>query len=161
VGLAPTGKRRLVTAHANSGHPSVAWYNSNPTICGRSRLARTSIRGHAERRNATEPKRRDATRPSSSRPARCAATLDQRQSSAHLTNRARMGFNTGAWPEVRDRPNHLLGGWSAYFGYGTLNATYRIVEPTYLRIASSGFPTEFVSGSRRAAAGYNVRISQG
>jgi RNA-directed DNA polymerase len=27
--------------------------------------------------------------------------------------------NTGAWPEVRDRLNLLLQGWSAYFGYGT------------------------------------------
>ena len=27
--------------------------------------------------------------------------------------------NTSAWPEVRDRLNRLLRGWSAYFGYGT------------------------------------------
>jgi len=25
VGLAPTGKRRLLTAHANSGHSSMVW----------------------------------------------------------------------------------------------------------------------------------------
>ena len=31
---------------------------------------------------------------------------------------------TGAWPQVRDQLNRLLGGWSAYFGYGTLNAAY-------------------------------------
>ena len=28
--------------------------------------------------------------------------------------------NKGAWPEVRTRLNSLLGGWSAYFSYGTL-----------------------------------------
>ena len=35
---------------------------------------------------------------------------------------------TGAWPQVRERLNRLLGGWSAYFGYGTLNAAYRAVD---------------------------------
>ena len=35
---------------------------------------------------------------------------------------------TGAWPQVRDRLNRLLAGWSAYFGYGTLNAAYRAVD---------------------------------
>jgi len=35
---------------------------------------------------------------------------------------------TGAWPQVRNRLNRLLGGWSAYFGYGTLNAAYRSVD---------------------------------
>ena len=34
----------------------------------------------------------------------------------------------GAWPQVRNRLNRLLGGWSAYFGYGTLNAAYRAVD---------------------------------
>ena len=34
----------------------------------------------------------------------------------------------GAWPQVRKRLNRLLGGWSAYFGYGTLNAAYRAVD---------------------------------
>jgi RNA-directed DNA polymerase len=34
----------------------------------------------------------------------------------------------GAWPEVRKRLNRLLGGWSAYFGHGTLNAAYRAVD---------------------------------
>jgi RNA-directed DNA polymerase len=29
---------------------------------------------------------------------------------------------------VRKRLNRLLGGWSAYFGYGTLNADYRAVD---------------------------------
>ena len=31
-----------------------------------------------------------------------------------------MPGNKGAWPEVRDRLNRLLGGWSAYFCHGTL-----------------------------------------
>lgn len=35
---------------------------------------------------------------------------------------------TGAWPQVRNRLNRLLDGWSAYFGYGTLNAAYRAVD---------------------------------
>ena len=34
----------------------------------------------------------------------------------------------GAWPNVRKRVNRLLGGWAAYFGYGTLNAAYRAVD---------------------------------
>jgi RNA-directed DNA polymerase len=29
---------------------------------------------------------------------------------------------------VRKRLNRLTGGWSAYFGYGTLNAAYRAVD---------------------------------
>ncbi len=39
----------------------------------------------------------------------------------------------GAWPQVRGRLNRLLGGWSAYFGYGTLNAAYRSVDRHVLR----------------------------
>jgi RNA-directed DNA polymerase len=35
---------------------------------------------------------------------------------------------TGDWPSVRKRLNRLLGGWSAYFGYGTLNPAYRAVD---------------------------------
>ena len=35
---------------------------------------------------------------------------------------------TGDWPGVRKRLNRLLGGWSAYFGYGTLNAACRAVD---------------------------------
>ena len=34
----------------------------------------------------------------------------------------------GAWPEVRDRLNVLLQGWSAYFCYGTTQIAYRAVE---------------------------------
>ncbi len=34
----------------------------------------------------------------------------------------------GAWPQVRRRLNRLIGGWSAYFGHGTLNAAYRAVD---------------------------------
>ena len=39
--------------------------------------------------------------------------------------------NKGAWPEVRDRLNSLLRGWSAYFGYGTRMPTYRAID-TYV-----------------------------
>ncbi|MBW2481156.1 MAG: group II intron reverse transcriptase/maturase [Deltaproteobacteria bacterium] len=34
----------------------------------------------------------------------------------------------GAWPEVRDRLNALLRGWSTYFCYGTTQIAYRAVE---------------------------------
>ena len=36
--------------------------------------------------------------------------------------------NTGTWPEVRDRLNQVLRGWSAYFSYGTRMPAYRAVE---------------------------------
>jgi RNA-directed DNA polymerase len=36
--------------------------------------------------------------------------------------------NTGAWREVRDRLNRLVGGWAAYFGYGTRLTAYRAVD---------------------------------
>jgi RNA-directed DNA polymerase len=36
--------------------------------------------------------------------------------------------NTGAWPEVRDRLNRLLRGWSAYFGHGTRLPAYRAID---------------------------------
>jgi len=36
--------------------------------------------------------------------------------------------NVGVWPEVRDRLNALLQGWSGYFCYGTLWPTYRAVN---------------------------------
>jgi RNA-directed DNA polymerase len=36
--------------------------------------------------------------------------------------------NTGAWPEVRDRLNRLLWGWSNYFSYGSLTLAYRAVN---------------------------------
>ena len=36
--------------------------------------------------------------------------------------------NTGAWPEVRDRLNRLLRGWSVYFGYGTRLPAYRAID---------------------------------
>ena len=36
--------------------------------------------------------------------------------------------NTSAWPEVRDRLNRLLRGWSAYFGYGTRLPAYRAID---------------------------------
>jgi RNA-directed DNA polymerase len=34
----------------------------------------------------------------------------------------------GAWPDVRDRLNALLRGWSTYFCYGTTQIAYRAVE---------------------------------
>ncbi|TWH91946.1 RNA-directed DNA polymerase [Sphingobium wenxiniae] len=34
----------------------------------------------------------------------------------------------GTWPDVRDRLNRLLRGWSAYFGYGTRLQAYRAVD---------------------------------
>ena len=36
--------------------------------------------------------------------------------------------NKAPWPEVRDRLNRLLLGWSAYFGYGTRMPAYRAVD---------------------------------
>ncbi len=36
--------------------------------------------------------------------------------------------NIGAWPDVRDRLNRLLRGWSTYFGYGTRLPAYRAVD---------------------------------
>jgi RNA-directed DNA polymerase len=36
--------------------------------------------------------------------------------------------NVGAWPEVRDRLNYLLRGWSNYFSYGSLTLGYRVVN---------------------------------
>jgi RNA-directed DNA polymerase len=36
--------------------------------------------------------------------------------------------NTGPWPEVRDRLNRLLHGWSNYFSYGTRARAYRAVD---------------------------------
>ncbi len=36
--------------------------------------------------------------------------------------------NKGAWPEVRDRLNRILRGWSSYFSYGTRLQAYRAVD---------------------------------
>lgn len=36
--------------------------------------------------------------------------------------------NRGAWPEVRDRLNQVLRGWSAYFSCGTRTQAYRAVD---------------------------------
>jgi len=37
----------------------------------------------------------------------------------------------GAWPDVRDRLNALLRGWSTYFCYGTTMPAYRAVEGNF------------------------------
>src|SRR6266571_2891914 len=39
--------------------------------------------------------------------------------------------NVGPWPEVRDRLNRILRGWSNYFNYGTRLMAYRAVD-TYV-----------------------------
>ncbi len=36
--------------------------------------------------------------------------------------------NTGTWPEVRNRLNQKLRGWSGYFSYGTRTMAYRAVD---------------------------------
>jgi RNA-directed DNA polymerase len=36
--------------------------------------------------------------------------------------------NKGKWPEVRDRLNQMLRGWSSYFSYGTRTQAYRAVD---------------------------------
>jgi len=36
--------------------------------------------------------------------------------------------NKGPWPQVRNRLNRLLAGWSAYFSYGTRTSAYRAVD---------------------------------
>jgi RNA-directed DNA polymerase len=36
--------------------------------------------------------------------------------------------NKGAWTEVQARLNRLLGGWSAYFSYGSLAAAHQAVD---------------------------------
>ncbi len=45
--------------------------------------------------------------------------------------------NKGALPEVRTRLNSLLGGWSAYFSYGSLSSAYQAVDDhVYDRVRS-------------------------
>jgi RNA-directed DNA polymerase len=36
--------------------------------------------------------------------------------------------NVGTWPDVRDRLNRMLRGWSAYYSYGTRMPAYRAVD---------------------------------
>ena len=36
--------------------------------------------------------------------------------------------NVGTWPEVRDRLNRILRGWSAYYSYGTRMPAYRAID---------------------------------
>ena len=45
--------------------------------------------------------------------------------------------NKGALPDVRTRLNRLLGGWSAYFSYGSLCSAYQAVDDhVYDRVRS-------------------------
>ncbi len=71
--------------------------------------------------------------------------------------------NKGAWPEVRDRLNQMLRGWSTYFSYGTRGPVYRAVDQyVYDRVqhflrkrhklssrGSKRFPYEVVYGELR------------
>ena len=36
--------------------------------------------------------------------------------------------NKAPWPQVRNRLNRLLAGWSAYFSYGTRSSAYQAVD---------------------------------
>ena len=46
--------------------------------------------------------------------------------------------NIGPWAEVRDRLNHLLRGWAAYFAYGTRLMAYRAAD-NHVDAAVRGF----------------------
>jgi RNA-directed DNA polymerase len=48
--------------------------------------------------------------------------------------------HTAPWEEVRDRLNHLLRGWAAYFAYGTRLMAYRAVD-NHVYAAVRGFLT--------------------
>jgi RNA-directed DNA polymerase len=43
-------------------------------------------------------------------------------------NQVLVPSNTGTWPEVRNRLNQILRGWSSYFSYGTRLMAYRAVD---------------------------------
>ena len=36
--------------------------------------------------------------------------------------------NVESWTKLKDRLSRLLGGWSAYFGYGSRGKTYKAVD---------------------------------
>ncbi len=68
--------------------------------------------------------RKDATRYMSASPSK--------ESTARLKQKVRQILRPsekGSWPEVRERLNALLRGWSSYFSYGTTQTAYRAVEP--------------------------------
>ena len=65
--------------------------------------------------------------------------------------------NKGAWPEVRQRLNRLLGGWTAYFCYGSLTSAYEAVdEHVYDRVRNFLRKRHKVQGrgSERFSRGY-------
>ncbi len=54
-----------------------------------------------------------------------------KKSVTRLRGKLREGLqpsNVGTWPEVRDRLNRILRGWSNYFCYGTRRSAYRAVD---------------------------------
>ena len=58
--------------------------------------------------------------------------------------------NMAPWPEVRDRLNRLLRGWSTYFSYGTRLMAYRAVDNSCLRSRAST-SCAAAQGAERAA----------
>jgi hypothetical protein len=63
--------------------------------------------------------------------------------------------NVGAWPEVCDRLNCLLRGWSGYFAYGTRMPAYRASTTTSTTV--SGISWSGVTRCRRTAPAASLR----
>lgn len=55
----------------------------------------------------------------------------------HVRDVLRQGI-VAPWPEVRDRLNRKLRGWSAYYRYGTRTRAYRAVDD-YVQTAVRNF----------------------
>jgi len=53
---------------------------------------------------------------------------EERRATATKGERRADPSNTGTWPEVRDRLNSILRGWSSYFSHGTRLLAYRAVD---------------------------------
>lgn len=61
----------------------------------------------------------------------CLGASPSRKSVARLrqkVNELLVPGNQGTWPEVRDRLNSILRGWSSYFCYGIRLLAYRVVD---------------------------------